>query len=129
MAETRIQFLKGGVAQCNGHFAIPPERICPGDGIHQFDFRFTNASSAPRSEAAPDAMQKTETPASNPKHNERRATPQASLCCSRLLSKMVIFGRSGPRSLMIHVSEPEHEANTENDHRRSQQIDIADHCT
>src|SRR4030088_1856708 len=41
---------------------------------------FHHAPSAPRSEAAPHAMRKTETPAGNPKHAERRATPLATLC-------------------------------------------------
>jgi len=109
MAETPDTVFKKGVAQMQRAFRHPPERICPGDGIHQFDFRFTNASSAPRSESGSrcDARRRKLQPAI-PTH-ERRATPQASLCLLPSAFQNGHFGRSGPRSLMIHVSEPEHE--------------------
>jgi hypothetical protein len=101
MAETPdIVFKKGCCPNTTG-ISLPAREYLPDDGIHHFDFRSTNAPSAPRSEAAPHAMQKTETPARNPKHAERRATPLAPLC---LLLGVEQTWRSGePRS----VDEPQ----------------------
>jgi hypothetical protein len=65
--------------KCNGHFPTR-QRVSARRRHPPLRLPFHNAPSAPRSEAAPHAMQKTETPARNPKHAERRATPLAPLC-------------------------------------------------
>ncbi len=96
MAETPDTVFKRGCCPNATGISLPSREYLPGDGIHHFDFRSTMRQ-VPPSEAAPHAMQKTETPAKNPKPAERRATPLAPLC---LLLRVERTWRSGePRSV------------------------------
>jgi hypothetical protein len=96
MAETPDKVFKRGCCPNTTGASLPAREYLPGDGIHHFDFRSTCANwAAVRSGSH--AMPKTETPARNPKHAERRATPLAPLC---LLLGVERTCRSGePRSV------------------------------
>jgi hypothetical protein len=79
MAETQDTVFKSGCCLNATGISLPAREYLPGDGIHHFDFRSTMRQMSRGPKRLPMGMQKTETPASNPKHAERRATPLAPL--------------------------------------------------